>query len=732
MKGLGLWWMATVCAVCVGRAALGQGADDGMVTAGATGRAITYDDLARADNGYGQLSLSPDGNFIAYEHDGAIWIKRTRTDGVGASRVHAGNYPKWAPNGHELAFYASQGGKIQMWIYDMDVNTEHPITSLPDGIIPDPLTGILSQSTDGGAWRMSWSPDSSKIVFASRIRTEQKRTIRALKVASSRDGPLVLSDRSSERLTWAGVLYRPPWADDSSIDVEQLFVADTTSAAPRVMQLTTMRDGCFFPSWSPDGAAIACTTAHRFPIEGQLRRTDIVCVNARNGNILESTRGGGVKFLPVWLPDERHIAYLDIRPSQYGLYGRARLAMWTLSNNTTTRLAPQLKGPATRFQLYGMNNRLLVLYKEKLNTILASISVDGSGTKVLRVAGYRHFLVNFTVAQSGAIAWSMETNDDPGEIEFLDTLTGGERTIVDLNPTSHQWIHIARKRVEWINGAGEDLEGIVLEPPGFTRTKRYPTIVDAYPLTEGPGWQLIAGNRLWAELGYVVFIPAPRSPQVPLKDWSDARFGLRALGNRGWEVSQDDLVSGVKALVRRGIVDSNRICIYGHSNGGAVALNVIARTAMFACAVVISPTPVDYMTIARLEPSIGSWMAANTGLGSPYTHVEPYTWMSVISRVAGIQTPVLLAIGDRDYPDVTLPAIELYNSLRALGRRVTLLRYPDQGHVPNGRGMKDLWHREREFFAKYLTDGVVTRVCHPRPGSCSSMQPPTVTVSGSR
>jgi len=40
-----------------------------------------------------------------------------------------------------------------------------------------------------------------------------------------------------------------------------------------------------------------------------------------------------------------------------------------------------------------------------------------------------------------------------------------------------------------------------------------------------------------------------------------------------------------------------------------------------------------------------------------------------------------------------------------LGKDVTLLRYPKQGHGFKGAAMKDFWDRETAFFDKYLKQG---------------------------
>src|SRR3546814_10333461 len=69
----------------------------------------------------------------------------------------------------------------------------------------------------------------------------------------------------------------------------------------------------------------------------------------------------------------------------------------------------------------------------------------------------------------------------------------------------------------------------------------------------------------------------------------DEDYCAAGKGPGGWDVMVDDVMSGVDELIRRGLVDADRMCVYGHSNGGAVVDYLITQTDRFQCAVVVSP-----------------------------------------------------------------------------------------------------------------------------------------------
>jgi dipeptidyl aminopeptidase/acylaminoacyl peptidase len=161
-------------------------------------------------------------------------------------------------------------------------------------------------------------------------------------------------------------------------------------------------------------------------------------------------------------------------------------------------------------------------------------------------------------------------------------------------------------------------------------------------------------------------------------------------------------MSGVDEIIRRGIVDGDRMGLYGFSNGGGTANYLVTRTARFKCAVSIAPALSDWVRIILLHTGYAS-MDRSLVVGGALLWDDPnaYVQSSAVFRVNKVNTPMLLAAGDED-GDFLLDQIEMYNGLRQYGKDVTLLRYPDQSHVFSGAALRDFWERENAFFDKYL------------------------------
>jgi dipeptidyl aminopeptidase/acylaminoacyl peptidase len=677
---------------------------------------IRFEDLENATDAYGAFALSPDGRAVAFTQRDSVLVKETRRYSAPLN-IGVGFSPRWSPDGSRLAYLSKVTGKVQLWIYDIRARSTRRVTAFPDGVDPDPLYGWLSLSMDG-AFRYDWSPDGTKIVFGSRVpgRDGQKRNNKTTGgVAASEYAPLVLDGTTPSDLTVAGIFRQGAGAQrtdghnlsvSADLDIEssqQLFIVELDDNGQKISQLTAGVSGYFDPAWSPDGTMIACATTHGRIVDGNLESADILLVDSSSGKVLKTTAGKGIKYLPSWSAHGNQVVYAEI--PEEGPFGVPELDAWDFRSGLHTALTPDLDRRVLAYQIDKLNDAVVFLYRDGRESVLRSVGLDGGATRSVRREAESRIVANFVLDTRGHLAFSIIGNEDPGFIELLNSAGGKPKTIVELNPEAENWLIGRRHPIHWTNERGDKLDGIVIEPPGFDPSKPYPTIVDAYPFSSGGGWSVLAGNQAWASKGYLVFIPAPRGPHVWMNSWSARSYGLVARGANGWEVTQDDLMSGVNALVSRGLIDRNRVCIYGHSNGGAVALNVIARTDAFACAVAVAPVMLDWLSQASLRSSSTTWMTRFFGSKSVFDDAESYLKLSVVYRASAIHTPTLLAVGDGDQVETVLGTVAMYTALRYVGQNVTFLRYPDQNHVFRGEAMRDLWERELRFFDAYLGNG---------------------------
>src|SRR5882724_11274461 len=144
------------------------------------------------------------------------------------------------------------------------------------------------------------------------------------------------------------------------------------------------------------------------------------------------------------------------------------------------------------------------------------------------------------------------------------------------------------------------------------------------------------------------------------------------------------------------------MCLYGVSNGGGAVNYLVTATDEFKCAVSVVGVMSDWPLLTFLgNDSANSVFDQVVGEKTIWDDPEDYVRASAVYRLNRVRTPLLLAAGDLD-PFAVLMNNEIYLGLRRMGKNVTMLRYPTQGHGFEGKSLEDFWEREQTFFKSYL------------------------------
>ena len=664
------------------------------------------------------LQLSPDGSWLAYAlSSDSVYLVRARAGAV-PRRIGTGFLPSWSPDGRKVAFYSLTSGDIQLWVHEINSRTSEQLTRVPKGIDPDPATRVVGWVHD--AFRYSWSPDGTRLVFATRVPTgtREAAAMPAAHTTASPGTPLILTPATPSDWTLSGLFAHPrlslgtlesrdghsitPKSNDipGAVLANQLFIGDLRTHEAR--RLTHDDRNYFNPAWSADGKKVLAATSPKLgPLFGS-NEIDLELIDVGSGNAEPLAQGNGVRSRPSWDPNGRQIAFFASplfvgRPSIRVMRGDGKMP-----RDITARLDRQVEDFA-----WGSDaESIFVTYQDGLSHALARVAVSSGEAQPIAPAPHTRLPVNIgeLTAARGTVAWQQGDPLHPSSIQLFAPGARDPITLVDLQPQVQHWRLGEVEVIHWKNGRGDERDGALLKPPGYEPGRRYPLIIDVYPLTGGADWTSpMAGNQAWASSGYLVFRPSPRGPHVWMNPWKSEDSSLVAKGPRGWEVTVDDVTSGVDEVTRRGYADGERMCLYGFSNGGGVVNYMVTQTTRFRCAVSVAGALSDWVRPALLNTGYDALLAEWAGV-SLWDDPGAYIQLSSVFRLNRVKTPMLLADGDND-GDFLLDTIEMYNGLRSAGVEVTLLRYPDQGHGFSGPSLKDFWEREMEFFARYLSPG---------------------------
>lgn len=282
-----------------------------------------------------------------------------------------------------------------------------------------------------------------------------------------------------------------------------------------------------------------------------------------------------------------------------------------------------------------------------------------------------------------------------------------------INPQQKDYNWGTAELFKWKAYNGKEATGLVYKPEDFDPTKKYPMIVYFYEkLSDGlydykePAPIRSAVNvPFFVSRGYIIFMP-------------DIEYTTGHPGKNAY----DYIVSGSRALVKKGFVDSTNMALQGHSWGGYQAAQVATMTKLFKA--IWAGAPVANMTSAyggiRWESGVArqfQYEKTQSRIGATLWEKLPlYLENSPLFHLNKVTAPMVIMHNDADGAVPWYQGIELFTGLRRLNKKVWMFNYNGQGHgLTQRQDMRDYQIRMQQFFdwilkedkaAKWITEGV--------------------------
>jgi dipeptidyl aminopeptidase/acylaminoacyl peptidase len=294
------------------------------------------------------------------------------------------------------------------------------------------------------------------------------------------------------------------------------------------------------------------------------------------------------------------------------------------------------------------------------------------------------------------VAAVVESPREPPEIALLAGGDAAAARVTSLNESLAAQVSTADWRAySWESFDGLEVEGLLALPQGADATG-LPLVVYVHGgPTASWSWSFPAlPVHMLAQEGYAMLFPNPRG-----SSGRGQEFALANLGDMGGG-DLKDILAGIDALVRDGIVDDARVAITGGSYGGFMSSWAVTQTDRFAAsipfAVVTDWTSMHYTT------NIGQFDVLFLQ-GDPRDADGPYPKWSPIYHAHNCKTPTLIMHGEDDLCTPLPQATEFYNALVEAGCETELVVYPREGHGWTEREHQiDTWNRMRDWLAKHL------------------------------
>jgi dipeptidyl-peptidase-4 len=246
---------------------------------------------------------------------------------------------------------------------------------------------------------------------------------------------------------------------------------------------------------------------------------------------------------------------------------------------------------------------------------------------------------------------------------------------------------------------GAPLVGRLSLPPDFEPGRRYPLIVGSvYSDSVLNQWGGRQSHPTWGldqylvAQGYILLNVNIRG------SWGQGRQHNQGLRYGYGIIDIEDLHSGVEHLVREGLVDSERVGIWGSSYGGLMTMmSLFKKPGVYAVGIAGAPAT----NVAHAYPGQMWVMGELTGDDQP----QRYQSQSPLYHSAGLEDPLMIIHGTRDQVVLYSDTIAVVQDLIDRERMFELVTLPGVGHgwdneAPEVR--RYAFNKMVEFFNRHL------------------------------
>lgn len=607
-------------------------------------RRFALDDMAKLVR-LSSPQISPDGRSIVFVAERPN-VDANRWDaqlilldiGSGAQRVLVSgrevSSPQWAPAGNAVAFLTIADGVQQVF------------TVRVAGGEPRAMTAVR-----GGVRLFAWRPDGGTVSYITR---------------DTVSGPV-------ERFNNAFEIGNDPYTIGAAPVSSHIWIGDHRLTSGTWSAATGLSTSPL--SWSPDGSSIAFV---RFasPHSGDTDQSAVWVLNTRTGASQALTGRTAREGNPVFSPHGNAIAYSYPRDGDPANLDEVRVDPLPSDQRRPPKiLTGALDRHVTEFAWLPAGDGLLLLGTDGTRSALWFQPLDGRARPVAlgQIAG----VSEINVGPTGAIVFVGAEPARPSEIYYLTSFQGAPRRVTDFHAEIAARTLGSSEHVEWDTDVGLKADGVLTVPPGFLPGTRYPLVllIHGGP-TASSTEEFYARAQLLAAQGWLVFQPNYRG--------SDNRGNAfqRAIASSAAEGPARDIMAGVAALVRRGIVDTTRIAVSGWSYGGYLTAWLLGRYPEQWRAAVAGAAPVSLFDMYNLSDL--NVMRRHAITASPWVGDRVAAWLaeSPLTHLWKIRAPTLIMSSTGDARVAVTGSYTLYRALKDNNVPVQFIGYPGPGHSP--------------------------------------------------
>ena len=289
----------------------------------------------------------------------------------------------------------------------------------------------------------------------------------------------------------------------------------------------------------------------------------------------------------------------------------------------------------------------------------------------------------------GRVVFTRSSSGQPAELYSIETTASAkEKALTAFN--ADRVAAIAPVRVEELNvsgAGGEPVHSLVVYPPDFDRTRKWPLLVVLHGGPHGASlddYHYRWNAMLMASNGYVVVQPNFHGSTGYGQAWAESILGDHS--SKPFE----DVEKTVDHLIALGVADPERLFAAGGSYGGYLVNWILGHSTRYRA--LISHAGV-YDLLAQFA-SDSTWGRARNYGAAPWEDPVRAAQASPAMAAANFQTPTLVLHGEKDYRVPYTQGLNLYGVLQGKGVPARIVVFPEENHWILKPQAAFVWWRE--------------------------------------
>lgn len=650
---------------------------------------------------------SPDGKWAvfsvsepAYDAKDAsadLWLK-SLTDDTPARRItftKAGEGAvSWSPDSSTIAFVTRREGDEAAQIY---------LLNLATGGEAERVTSLTL-----GARSPKFSPDGKQLLFVSEFYPGAQDEEAIKKAAKER------RDRKYTGRAYEGfpVRFWDRWLDDRRAT---LFVQDAKSGAKarNLLAGTKLLESPGYgggqgdegqnleAEWAPDGRSVVFVASiNRHEAAFADVNTHLFEVSLGGGEPKQLTQDKGNYGQLAFTSDGRTLL-ATFGPNNDEVYNNNRLVSFDWATRSGRKvLTASLDRSVSRFAVPDGSDRVYFTYEHAGLEKLYSVSLAGGDVR--DEASPATGCIGSLAAGGKVLVGTWDAVTTPAEVYRFDggpkalTSFNAERVAqLDLPPAEHFWFKSSQ---------GRDIHNILIKPPGFDATKKYPvfTVIHGGFASMWRDTFVLRWNyHLLAQPGYLIVL-TNYTGSTGFGETFSRRIKLDPL-----KTPCDEVNEAVDEVVKRyPFADGSRLAAGGASYGGHMANWIQATTTRYK-AIISHAGLMDLASQWSTSDTMWNRETQNGGLpwaGSKvWMEQSPFYQGGNHAKGTGFKTPILITIGENDFRVPLNQSLQNYALQQRLQVPSKIIVFPDENHwVLKGENSRFWYGEVHAWLAKYL------------------------------